>query len=136
MCICIKVTVEHNRRISFNLVNYVALTDVVRQVVRVRQIRRFLEIYVMNIKVLQLRLYRRVTGAVGQPVIGTLYDPSEELPSSKLRYAVGVRQTQSLQVPYGPRVENLWRDPVLRLVPESEPLCETIIRSRCMELET
>lgn len=107
MCICIEVTVEHNRRISFNLVDYVVLTDVVRQVVRVRQIRRFLEIYVMNIKVLQLRLYRRVTGAVGQPVVGTLYDPSEELPSSKLRYAVVVMQIQSLQVPDGPRVESL-----------------------------
>lgn len=107
MCICIEVTVEHNRRISFNLVDYVVLTDVVRQVVRVRQIRRFLEIYVMNIKVLQLRLNRRVTGAVGQPVVGTLYDPTEELLSSKLRYVVVVMQIQSLQVPDGPRVESL-----------------------------
>lgn len=61
----------------------------------------------MNIKVLHLRLYRRVTGAVGQPVVGTLYDPFEELPSSKLRYVVGVSQIQSLQVPDEPRIDSL-----------------------------
>lgn len=62
--------------------------------------------YIMNLNLFKCGLNRRVTGAVGQPVVGTLYDPSEELPSSKLRYSV-VMQIQSLQVPDGPLVESL-----------------------------
>lgn len=63
--------------------------------------------YIMNLNLSKCGLNRRVTGAVGQPVVGTLYDPSEELPSSKLRYAVVVIQIQTLQVPDGPLVESL-----------------------------
>lgn len=63
--------------------------------------------YIMNLNLFKCGLNRRVTGAVGQPVVGTLYDPSEKLISSKLRYAVVTAQTQILQVPDGPRVEGL-----------------------------
>lgn len=63
--------------------------------------------YIMNLNLFKCGLNRRVTGAVGQPVVGTLYDPSEELLSSKLSYVVVVMQIQSLQVPDGPRVESL-----------------------------
>lgn len=63
--------------------------------------------YIMNLNLFKCGLNRRVTGAVGQPVVGTLYDPSEELPSNKLRYSVAVIQIQILQVPDGPRVESL-----------------------------
>lgn len=63
--------------------------------------------YIMNLNLFKCGLNRRVTRAVGQPVVGTLYDPSEELPSSKLRYSGVVTQIQSLQVQDGPRVESL-----------------------------
>lgn len=63
--------------------------------------------YIMNLNLFKCGLNRRVTGAVGQPVVGTFYDPSEELPSSKLRYVVVFTQIQILLVPDGPRVESL-----------------------------